>query len=281
MRIVPDISHYQSVDWSVFDPPFLLQKCTQGIRFFDPTYTENVKQARSRGLKVAAYHFADKNDPKKEAEWFLSKCGDVDCYILDAESGQSEAWRISFLDELKKHGKPVLTYPCQGFTKIPDGVLLWTSRYGTNDGTVQNEMPPKTAPWPDWTMWQYTSFGTFPGVSGRCDLSLVGDNFLKKETMNEDFVKAVSDICGKDYGANLNDKEQVEAAKKIASKKKDLDSALVDLGWYKEEYGKCSIKLSQCETAPVPACPEVKVCESDMGPVDLMKLAMKKFLGII
>lgn len=39
---------------------------------------------------------------------------------------------------------------------------------------------------------------------------------LKNETMNKDFVKSVSKLVGKDYGDNLNDGEQEDAAKRIA-----------------------------------------------------------------
>lgn len=46
---------------------------------------------------------------------------------------------------------------------------------------------------------------------------------IKEETtMDKDFVKAVSDLCGEDFGANLNESEQKEAAKKLSAVKVNI-----------------------------------------------------------
>ena len=43
--------------------------------------------------------------------------------------------------------------------------------------------------------------------------------------MDKDFVKAVGDICGEEYGENLNDGEQKEATKKLKEAKVEILAA--------------------------------------------------------
>ena len=45
-----------------------------------------------------------------------------------------------------------------------------------------------------------------------------------EETMNKDFVKEVSKICGEDYGDNINDNEQKDAAKKLKKYRENFNS---------------------------------------------------------
>lgn len=47
---------------------------------------------------------------------------------------------------------------------------------------------------------------------------------LKEETMNKDFVKAVNSLCGEDYGKNINENEQKDAAKKLEKKIKEFEA---------------------------------------------------------
>ncbi len=68
---------------------------------------------------------------------------------------------------------------------------------------------------------------------------------LIESTMNKDFVKAVSTICGKDYGENLNEKEQEEASKKLAE-------VVSSIGTLRKEIENAKISLNQCEQAKVP-----------------------------
>jgi hypothetical protein len=97
---------------------------------------------------------------------------------------------------------------------------------------------------------------------------------IKEEPMNEEFAKAVGDVCGEDYGKNLNDGEQKEAAKKLKEVKEKL-------GWCNqleltnarllENNGELSVKLSAQETllkeyiAQAGTCePELKTCRENL-----------------
>ena len=47
---------------------------------------------------------------------------------------------------------------------------LWVAAWGNNDD--QPDQAPPSEEWPNWALWQYSSVGTVPGISGRVDLNL-------------------------------------------------------------------------------------------------------------
>lgn len=47
---------------------------------------------------------------------------------------------------------------------------LWVAAWGNNDD--QPDTAPPSDEWPFWAVWQYSSTGTIPGISGRVDLDL-------------------------------------------------------------------------------------------------------------
>lgn len=57
---------------------------------------------------------------------------------------------------------------------------LWVAAWGNNDDIA--DTPPPSDEWPMWAVWQYSSTGTIPGISGRVDLNYFqGDqNTFKK-----------------------------------------------------------------------------------------------------
>ena len=235
MRTIVDSSHWNKIDWTVFRPDILIAKCTEGVGFVDNTYQKNLTEAKKRNIPFGAYHFANKNDPVKEAEFFLSKAGDPDFYALDAETGQSMEWCKTFCDRVSKTGKTVILYaPMSTITDI--GYPTWIPRYKYAGGDTKDDGIPdyKYQPTKPWDIWQYTSNGVVPGVAGRVDLNVVTDEFynvltIDKETgmgtMDKDFVKAVGEVCGKEYGENLNESEQKEATKKLKEAKVELLAA--------------------------------------------------------
>jgi GH25 family lysozyme M1 (1,4-beta-N-acetylmuramidase) len=111
-----DISHYQGViNWSILplEYEFVIIKCTQGLKYLDPKFSTNKNLARKSGRLCGYYHFADQNDPIKEADWFLKNVGDIqqgELVVLDSETGQTPDWCLKFLNQvyLKAGFRPLL-----------------------------------------------------------------------------------------------------------------------------------------------------------------------------
>lgn len=49
---------------------------------------------------------------------------------------------------------------------------LWVAAWGDNDAVPEKHEVPGSDEWPFWAMWQYSSTGTVPGISGRVDQNL-------------------------------------------------------------------------------------------------------------
>lgn len=49
---------------------------------------------------------------------------------------------------------------------------LWVAAWGNNDDVPTSNEIPGSDEWPFWAMWQYSSVGTVPGISGRVDLDI-------------------------------------------------------------------------------------------------------------
>src|SRR5260370_17663774 len=81
------------------------------------------------------------------------------------------AWMTAFRNESeRKAGRSQIIYTtadwwntCTSGSAAFSAYQLWIAAYGTS--------PIMPAAWPAWTLWQYTSQGTVPGISGRVDLS--------------------------------------------------------------------------------------------------------------
>jgi lysozyme len=176
-----DISHYQKItDWNKVKADFIIQKCTEGTTYKDPTYEKNRDEITKKCV-FGAYHFARGGDVIKEAEWFLKGLGGTsregDILVLDweIEHPNPTGWCKDFLDIIKlKTGLTPYLYTNEArANKIENSYPWWIARYGTNDGTIQKE------PTKPWTIFQYTSRGKVEGIEGYVDLNIM------KETMSE------------------------------------------------------------------------------------------------
>lgn len=157
-------------------------KATEGRTFTDSTYAHRAQEARRRGLRVGAYHFARFGDCEREAEHFLNVAGRPDRLglrpVLDAEAGNGNgraSWCAEWVDRVWKLGGtlPILySYPAwldgADFPK-PIGEGLWLASYDRNDGAEHPYHVP--APWRRAVLHQFTSRARVPGVAGLADLS--------------------------------------------------------------------------------------------------------------
>lgn len=152
----------------------------------DSMALQNVKGAKDAGLIVAGYHYALFKDiyaAKKEAEYFKSIIKDMELAFvaLDLEDnslpGDLTDASLAFLDIVADVAQPLLysspSYIGQHLNSKITKYPLWLAHYG-----VQS---PRLVLWPDWKIWQYSSTGTVPGISGKVDLNYMKADFLKKE----------------------------------------------------------------------------------------------------
>ncbi|MEV4620841.1 GH25 family lysozyme, partial [Asanoa sp. NPDC049573] len=188
-----DVSHYQgTINWgSVADSgvDFAYAKVTEGTGYTDPTYLANRSGARANGIYFGAYHFGrpDQGDPRGQADRLVdaslySSDGTTLPPMLDIEwsSGQPTcfglstsamvSWISQFVDQVKfRTGQKAMIYtnpnwwnPCTGNTTAFGSYPLFHSRYADTPGTLPSG-------WSRFTLWQWTSSGSVPGVSGGVD----------------------------------------------------------------------------------------------------------------
>jgi GH25 family lysozyme M1 (1,4-beta-N-acetylmuramidase) len=191
-----DVSHWQdTIDWAKVagaGKKFAFIKATESTDFVDNMYATNRAQAKARGIRVGAYHFArpgtNTNDAVNEANWFIKNAAPVSgelLPVLDLEvtggltDAQLEAWTKAFMDRVYAlTGVKGAIYTSPSFwsnnvgnsTKIAAGgyKVLWIAHWtsGSSPTTPANNWNGN-----GWTFWQYTSSGTVAGISGRVDLN--------------------------------------------------------------------------------------------------------------
>jgi GH25 family lysozyme M1 (1,4-beta-N-acetylmuramidase) len=187
-----DVSHYQgTINWGSVAGAgidFAYAKVSEGTGYTDPTYTTNRTGARNAGILFGAYHFGrpDQGDPRGQADRLVSLSqyahdGRTLPPMLDIEWGPAEAcyglstsamvsWISAFVDQVRvRTGQRPMIYtninwwnPCTGSNAGFGANPLFVARYANDPGT----MPPG---WSTWTLWQHTSSGSVPGISGNVD----------------------------------------------------------------------------------------------------------------
>ncbi|MEH1012410.1 GH25 family lysozyme [Micromonospora sp. CPCC 206060] len=189
-----DISNHQgTVDWTAIaaaGTDFAYAKATEGLNYTDPYYAGNLAGANRHRVHFGGYAYGrpDQGDPRGQADklvevggytrtghglppmldiewpWF----GGNDCYGLTPT--QMVTWISEFVDQVRvRTGRLAMIYtneywwnPCTaGSTKFA-AHPLFVARYGASPGTLP-------AGWSSWTIWQYTSSGSVPGVDGPVD----------------------------------------------------------------------------------------------------------------
>lgn len=192
-----DVSHFQgTINWpqvAASGEKFAILKATDNTATVDPTFSTNYPAAKHAGLYVGAYHFAlpDKSTGTVQADFFLDHAqyvhdGHTLPPMLDIEwpysgSGspspcygltpaQMVTWIQAFVAEVQRRtGTKAMIYtnpnwwnPCTGNSKAFATLPLDHAAYASTPGTV-------SAGWATFTVWQYTSTGTVPGVTGNVD----------------------------------------------------------------------------------------------------------------
>ncbi|MEC0237767.1 GH25 family lysozyme [Paenibacillus kribbensis] len=197
-----DVSHHQgAIDFkkvAAAGISFVFIKATQGQSFRSKTFLQFVKDAKTAGLLVGAYHYVDDSATtpelaRQEAANFVSTikdAGGIQAFdlppVMDYESNKSglskaavTAVAKAFLQEVEQLTgvRPIVyTYPSfiGNFTGLSD-YPLWIARYSAS------QVPPDASGWTSWDFWQYSdgsAGGMLPsgtrkvsGIAGPVDLN--------------------------------------------------------------------------------------------------------------
>lgn len=177
-----DVSCWQGeIDWQAVKNSglnFVIVKITGadvGL-YTDRNALKNVAGVKSIGLVVGGYHYAFFKNAKealKEAEYFKSIATGLGLQfaVMDIEYPYAS---LQFLDSIASIARPVV-YANPSFirshfntriTKYP----LWIAHYG---------VPAPSVPlWDTWDIWQQTSSGAVPGISGNVDIDVMKPEFM-------------------------------------------------------------------------------------------------------
>jgi lysozyme len=184
-------SHQGAIDWPAVagaGTRFAFVRASAGAETNDPTYPANTWAARAEGLVVGSYHFAypdrSAHDAEEEAAWFLANAtiapGDL-LPVLDLErSGGLDpealaVWAQTWLTEVESAtGVRPIIYTNPSFWNRAVANIDWFARHSypmwiahwTED---EPSLPANGWAGQGWQFWQYTSYGSMPGVRTRVD----------------------------------------------------------------------------------------------------------------
>ncbi len=185
-----DVSRWQhpygggDLDWSAVaasGQDFAVVKVTEN-GYVNPYFASDVKAAHDAGLVVGGYAFArPAASAIAQADAFTRTMGTLPTPslppVLDLEDdgGLSPsalvAWTHAFLDRVQANtGRIPMIY---------SGPSFWASAMGGDDGFTGYPLweahytsaaaPAAMGGWPTYTLWQYTSSGSVPGIYGSVD----------------------------------------------------------------------------------------------------------------
>ncbi len=183
--MIADISKYQgTIGWKQLSEvlDFCIMRSSVGMKK-DERYAEYVAGCRQYGVPYHAYHYikaTNEAEARTEAKVMAEATAGTSplFYVIDAEYDgikAADARKIceAFEDGLRHYIDAdirVAVYIGHHLYKswaLDYGryAYVWIPRYGTNDGK------PQTKPDYPCDLWQYTSKGKLPGISGNVDLN--------------------------------------------------------------------------------------------------------------
>ncbi|WP_127849487.1 phage tail spike protein [Lacticaseibacillus hulanensis] len=187
-----DVSKYQAdINWPTLVSAGLaiaVIRIQDGSSVADTYYKTNIQGAIDAGANYGVYAFfraVSETDAETEAGDFYTRVQSVvgsqrqpRLWMIDVETnpvteGTLKAALTSYMDQLNVLGVPdsrIVVYVSTSLYSSINTIrpaALWVPRYGTNDGTVSGSTKPDVA----YDLWQYTSVGTVPGISGDVDMS--------------------------------------------------------------------------------------------------------------
>ena len=190
-----DVSRWQGIiNWDAVkqsDAKFVIIKVagSDAGYYTDGQFYRNKGEARRLGIPHMFYYFLGGFDPIVEANHFVQSVGDLQdgeglCLDYEINTADDENYLAKVAKQVKELvGFPPLIYmsasrvhskPWSAVRAL--GCGLWIASWGNNDPIPDN--PPSPTPWPFFAIWQFSSTGQVPGISGRVDMDLFNSNDL-------------------------------------------------------------------------------------------------------
>ena len=183
-----DVSKYQlTIDWQEIKKnpkiKYVYIKATEGCDHTDHRYEDNIRNARSHGVKVGSYHYlTNRSSATAQFQNFVRTARkDEQDLIPFIDVEECNRWTSQQLrDSLKVfadlledyYGCKPLIYTSESFFKKHLGRAfkdypLFIAKYSDNAPNIGY----------NWVMWQYSDKGTIPGIKSKVDLSRFNKGF--------------------------------------------------------------------------------------------------------
>jgi len=156
--------------------------------YADGMAVRNVLEARSQGIPIGFYVYLGGaslvEDEVKHIKNLIHNIGGVrpgEVFCLDWEEHHNN--EVAYVKGIAKGLidaglKPPMIYMSLSRVRgnnwaplVAMNCALWVAAWGDNDAVPEKGEVPGSDEWPHWAMWQYSSTGTVPGISGRVDLN--------------------------------------------------------------------------------------------------------------
>lgn len=204
-----DVSHHQgTINWNTVKNyiHFTIIRVQDGTSVYDRQVSRNISECERLLIPYYLYGYY-RGGGANEAATLLSRAGDCPSvlgFVCDLEeSGYNHTGVIAYAQKLRETGVKVGLYLAHNLYNqykdvIPYFDFLWLPRYGENDGL------PSTRPNYPCDLWQFTSMGSVPGISGNVDLNACMSKGLEyfldtDEPDLPDNLKAYSDLRGDEW----------------------------------------------------------------------------------
>jgi GH25 family lysozyme M1 (1,4-beta-N-acetylmuramidase) len=183
-----DVSHWEgTIDWEAAAPAigFVYSKCTDGVKFIDNQFNNNLSGCSRVGLPHAPYHyFQPLLDPTAQAEHFIGTAGiNYKRYIVDVEARVRDPKIVlklhTFLERVEKlTGIMPAIYTSAGYWN--DYIQPRPSWAGSYDLIIAHYTSAHTPLLPHgWTqhvIWQFSDFWNIPGGDAVVDANWFNGN---------------------------------------------------------------------------------------------------------
>lgn len=244
-----DISKHQgNIDWNAVKASginFALIKATEGVDYIDPNFTTNAQGAAAAGLNIGAYHFLRAGDVQKQASQFIDAIKPYQWnypIICDVEHAELQSLGkaaitdmvVTFCEAVRAAGYTPMVYAnpywCSTYLDMTrlSAYDLWLAHYNVDSPSTKNP----------FTIWQYTSTGSVPGISGNVDLDFSYINYPAGEH-GTTVVNTLQCDTGSPYsfGTNSSYIYKITTAAVVAPKAVSSNSSAVTVAFYGKTSG--------------------------------------------